>query len=1500
MSTATVPDDFEASVGALAGGVPVALLPVRLEARFFTDPPELRVRIFPDQIHVDAHEPALTRSERDAGMAYWTERFRAPDPAVRTTSPWTTLCTVVGPARATWVAHALTPTNVAALGQPVTPAFPATPARPSTWSLAARAVALPARWVVIGMRDGRQLFRKWTNVVSDTLEVTPAPDTDIGPVAEDALGLQPAARWLVDFGEAERAGMAARITAAEIGGPASLAAGVDRLFVLGVDWTLKPNEAADSIRRLLTSHMYTDGLSAIKPGTPTNVTAASRPGAPPSDATLAVALDPEHHPSAAAIRGAAADRLWRALGIATAPDDPLTAIPGAGDREQDVAARMANALWESTLGSYLTDFLSPLFPDARCALVRDHVVGHLLPGGPFPAIRIARQPYGVLPVVARSRFSPAGAGIETELVGLLEKLRPFWEDAVNRDPSPNVEEGPHDPPGTDRHALANRAPPVPHLGRMADLDADLTALLQTTPLASTFRLRSVLGPLAVNATTGLEGQAESQATITAIVCGGQLGSPVIPDRMVFTAHPAHQRLRVPLVDTGPVVAGARLSKDYLRAIADLTRTSGTHDAMKDREKTVTTLLEALAVHAVERELHRADMRTINAYRVASGQIGALPDVGVMPLSEYVGIEAVTRPPPAEGVLVTTPSEVSRVVIPTVTGQQTVRQFVTAAVKRGARVPPEYATLSGVLGSLEYLGTRPAEELDRALRGLLDAYGHRLDAWYTSLATRRLAAVRKATPEGVHLGSYGWLDDLRPAAAGAAVSRGFIHTPSLAQAATAAVLRSGHLAHNDAEHKALDLDLSSVRVRTALGLLDGVTQGQPLTALLGYRFERAVRARGVQFAQYILPFRRLLPLRPAGGAAAAPSPSDNVAARDVVDGVALLDRWRTDRARLFDALQAFITWPPPPAEVFVMPPQSIRDELAVELDRLSDAYDAVADVLVAEAVHQNVLGNNERAGAALAALDRQGRPPPIDFVRTPRTGKSFTQRLLVLVPDESLPPPWQTVAPDARAKAEPRLNAWIARLIGDPRHIRVAATASGATRELTTTIDQLGLSPLSLVMAAHAPGQDARSELEERLLQRIAAQLTAPAAGTKLVLLDTAPAGSNAGIIGLGALRALLRRIYALITTHRPATARDLALPQDEADEGLDGAQLGARADALAAAFASTLTTLRAAVAAASSTDQALRDGLWAAAAFGVDGSVPAPAPPGGNDPSGHGDLIAQAHAVADTMRDAAATERKLAAVRPGATPQQRVKHHTQRIRTLLGEQFPVLPCFKVANAAALAASHAQRTTLCAGDDLAPATWLQRMALVRPGVDRLTRVRGAAELLGSNVVPRDLLVVQLPQTKGERWLALPFVDAPADAELAIVAHYPSTMNFSAPLAGLFCDAWPETIPGREETTGIAFHHDAPGARAPQAVLLAVPPAVTNQAWSVDTILDTVVEAHDLARIRGVGPDTLEWLGTLLPAILLPDPASPEVPAVNLKDVAATEGLDAAVAAALGKE
>ena len=53
----------EASVEQLDGRVPVTMLPVRVETRFGENNTTLRVRVFPEQVHIDTHEPELTDTE---------------------------------------------------------------------------------------------------------------------------------------------------------------------------------------------------------------------------------------------------------------------------------------------------------------------------------------------------------------------------------------------------------------------------------------------------------------------------------------------------------------------------------------------------------------------------------------------------------------------------------------------------------------------------------------------------------------------------------------------------------------------------------------------------------------------------------------------------------------------------------------------------------------------------------------------------------------------------------------------------------------------------------------------------------------------------------------------------------------------------------------------------------------------------------------------------------------------------------------------------------------------------------------------------------------------------------------------------------------------------------------------------------------------------------------------------------------------------------------------
>ena len=90
---------------------------------------------------------------------------------------------------------------------------------------------------------------------------------------------------------------------------------------------------------------------------------------------------------------------------------------------------------------------------------------------------------------------------------------------------------------------------------------------------------------------------------------------------------------------------------------------------------------------------------------------------------------------------------------------------------------------------------------------------------------------------------------------------------------------------------------------------------------------------------------------------------------------------------------------------------------------------------------------------------------------------------------------------------------------------------------------------------------------------------------------------------------------------------------------------------------------------------------------------------------------------------------------------------------------------------------------------------------------------------------------------------------------------------ASMCGLFFDEWVEQIPSDAEKVAVSLHHQEPGARAPQSMLLAVAPPQL-EFWSASSVLDVVLEAVSLTKIRTVDPMTLEYggkVGQLLPAL-----------------------------------
>ena len=294
-------------------------------------------------------------------------------------------------------------------------------------------------------------------------------------------------------------------------------------------------------------------------------------------------------------------------------------------------------------------------------------------------------------------------------------------------------------------------------------------------------------------------------------------------------------------------------------------------------------------------------------------------------------------------------------------------------------PPD--PLSEIYAAVAHLQDCDPAAVDRLVREHLGLVANRWDAWVTSIATLRLAEVRQAQDSnGIVIGGYGFVENLTRG--GDSASSGFVAAPSVAQATTAAVLRSGQLNHEleDATDGAAPfaIDLSSARARVADQLLEGVHQGQRLGALLGYRFERALQESDSEF---IAPLRTLAPL----DAPALPLDGrDNAAAAtDVVDGLQLVNRQHGPQGIPWGTRVGAYLLPQPTA--------GVRAALA----DLDTALDAVSDALLAEAVHQTTQRRPSRAAAALsAAADGQLTVPQADFLATPRTGTAITHRLML--------------------------------------------------------------------------------------------------------------------------------------------------------------------------------------------------------------------------------------------------------------------------------------------------------------------------------------------------------------------------------------------------------------------------------------------------------------------------------------------------------------------------
>jgi hypothetical protein len=1440
---------LKAGLGSVIGGqlapsiapanVPVALLPVGLETRFSGD--TLLVRVIPDQIHVEDHEAALSDAEADTGRAFWRQVWRGgqAEPAATDNErlAWVQLVSVIGNSRrAAWVVDQTAPTGGDRPLAPVPadqaltePVFPEPTRRPSAWSQAAYAHSLPDSFIAIAYRrDGTGGTASWTEIgraqggpVDDAVQLGFDPTAPAPTVDDSGPALPEGMRWMTDIAAAEQAGLLLRVPL-----PAGTNA-VDRLVVLGVLGSLDPTASAARLEALLAGHHYSSGLAVLPIGTPTNNTAADTSGYSGRDDPLATFVVERRMP--APPDGSDGALLARALGIAA---DTFRGIAHSNDSEQAAAGQFNALVWPTAMGYWFETLVQPGPSDAVIADIRSHALQMVRGRGPLPPLRIGAQPYGVLPVTSFANWQPSNEppGV-VQIVAFLRSAYSWWQDGV-------------------AHA------PVVRAG--ADPDQGVLDALSQLPVSSTVGVRSMVGAnvcyipngfsVAGSSAQPLADEANRQRWL-ALLGLRALGVVDYPYLGQLVAHadpiatldlPYTVDLRLPL-DQQNVAWQAVVA--YLNQLPK----RGVKDFAVEDPRTLGSLLALLARRSVMLERLRVGIQETQP-KIAGSLVEAHLRIDSAPV-----LNAALIPTTATLRIGQTSSAASGVLAGSV--KQADGSLLAMSDHLDRRLvgvdfvdPVAYPQYADTVNAVHAVAALAPDRAALLLGEALDVVSHRFDAWVTSLATRRLSDLRLTTAVGVTLGAYGAIEGLvrRPALAAVqapppgaptplstdASAGGFIHAPSLAQAATAAVLRAGHLSHADRDpaSTALAIDLTSARVRAALGLLDGVRQGQSLGALLGYRAERQLHELGAHTAVEVV---RTLAPPPVVTATGTP---EGLPPRAVCDGLALS---RLERANVLAAIRAEDIGP-----------------VNAMLDALQDAVDAVADLLLAESVHQVVSGNPDRAAAALDTLNRgEGVSAEPAVVRTPRTGTSLTQRILIalgLTP--SAAPGWRTDG--ARAAAEPRIAAWAGTLLGDASAIRLTVSSPSAA-PVSFALDDLGVGALDLIY--------------EPLLPRALRHARSLGAGEGATFDTQTP--------DIAALLAMADLLHSLLTRARAGSGLDLARPQDRGSVVIGPPPLHSAADG---SFTTVLPDVdqgdrRARLDAARAVLQAARDALPILAptdaapdektiAATLDTLACFGIAPGGDParPPDTASLIAL-RAVASTQLD-----------KSDAAPDDAA--------ALFGEGFAVLalaaaPFPAVVNAALavdpVALAPAAVLAALGGASQALTNWLETTGRVRPAVGRLADVLLAARLRSPQ--PSSLRAMQLPiepfpdadAAHRGQWVGFGFpAGLGTEPVTSLVLHAPDPIDPATGMALLVVDEYTEVVPGATTTTGISFGYDAPGARPPQSILLAVPP-VAGIPWSIDSLAGVIGETLDLAKIRMVDLSSVAWAGRFIPTIYLTD-------------------------------
>lgn len=504
--------------------------------------------------------------------------------------------------------------------------------------------------------------------------------------------------------------------------------------------------------------------------------------------------------------------------------------------------------------------------------------------------------------------------------------------------------------------------------------------------------------------------------------------------------------------------------------------------------------------------------------------------------------------------------------------------------------------------------------------------------------------------------------------------------------------------------------------------------------------------------------------------------------------------------------------------------SLSNAQLAALQPLRKAVDSYGDLLVVEATFDVVSGRAEVAGATMDAAAGLGPPPQLESLRTARRGRSVNTNVLVAIPAAAAPTPL-TVRTSPSRIADPSFAAFLDATVGAANSTAWNWHVDDGVAGADVRLSDLGLEAIDALTVS-------LTELDRMVL---AAQPTNSAIASATARDAYAQAQRLVNLLG-----------------SRPAVPEDFVWDGSSPDDAPVRAELLQRyidLQQVAALLQQTLVT----ASQAGTTEAARADALSLALRWGVN------------------PLFQEGDTLADrVLRARAAFAARSAAAPTSATlatePARAIARAIAEFASAEG-RLAVLSPVQIANLPSGLARHASNAATRLND--LDTMWLSTVATVRPILARFEAWQLEHAAASTNTF------AAWTNRPVDPWQANVAPDAagvvPATRLVAVYGAAgaldpdPLVANKAAAVGVL--DGWGETIPGSAHETSAVFGFNAPGSRPPQAILIAVPP-VETQPLVVNTIVEIVKEARELAHARAATPDDLSIFSAAIPLTLLP--------------------------------